>query len=196
MTQKLNSKSIYVFCGHGSGSDAVGGWGRIIRKGIKVSFISIIERSISSIKAHCHLIGCSSGRLRECGRTEPRGTPLKILDSGSPSCMSLLWSITDRDIDRYTLRLYADWFSAVRQRKGMKHFLSMSPGQKFLQILSLNSQSEPGPNLSRFIKLSECACKLGPLNGGAVVHYGIIPNCINVPQNWNRGLPQNINYKN
>ena len=42
MTQELNKRSLYVFCGHGSGSDAVGGWGRMIRKGIK---------------SHCHLIG-------------------------------------------------------------------------------------------------------------------------------------------
>ena len=42
MTQELNRRSLYVFCGHGSGSDAVGGWGRMIRKGIK---------------SHCHLIG-------------------------------------------------------------------------------------------------------------------------------------------
>jgi hypothetical protein len=60
----LNTRSLYVFCGHGSGSDAVGGWGRIQRKGITT---------------HCHLIGCSSGRLRDMGRTEPRGTPNKYV---------------------------------------------------------------------------------------------------------------------
>ena len=115
-------------------------------------------------------LGCSSGRLRENGRTEPRGTPLKVLDSGAPSCLSLLWSVTDHDIDRYTLRLYADWFSGERQ------------------------SGEPGPNLGRYIVESEKACKLGPLNGGAVVNYGILPNCIRVPQNWDTGLPKDINY--
>ena len=62
MLTGLNNRSLYVFCGHGTGSDAVGGWGRTQRKGIS---------------AHCHLIGCSSGRLRDGGRTEPRGSPLK-----------------------------------------------------------------------------------------------------------------------
>ena len=93
-----------------------------------------------------------------------------MLDSGAPSCLSLLWSVTDRDIDRYTLRLYADWFSGERQ------------------------SGEPGPNLGRYIVESEKACKLGPLNGGAVVNYGLLPNCIRVPQNWDAGLPKDINY--
>ena len=155
MSAELFKRSLYVFCGHGSGSDAVGGWGRLVRKGIK---------------AHCHLIGCSSGRLREVGRTDPRGTPLKILDSGAPSCLSLLWSVTDRDIDRYTLRLYADWFAGKR------------------------SSQEPVASLARFIKKAEVACKLGPLNGGAVVNYGLVPCCTKVPQNWDKGLPSSINY--
>ena len=93
-----------------------------------------------------------------------------MLDSGAPSCLSLLWSVTDRDIDRYTLRLYADWFSGERQ------------------------SGEPGPNLGRYIVESEKACKLGALNGGAVVNYGLLPNCIRVPQNWDAGLPKDINY--
>ena len=53
------------------------------------------------------------------------------MDSGSKSVMGLLWSITDRDIDRFTLRLYADWFSAKS-----------------------NSSEENGPCLSRFINES------------------------------------------
>ena len=171
MTQELNRRSLYIFCGHGSGSDAVGGWGRMIRKGIK-SHCHLIGKLNSIYDCYLikYLLGCSSGRLRENGRTEPRGTPLKVLDSGAPSCLSLLWSVTDRDIDRYTLRLYADWFSGERQ------------------------SGEPGPNLGRYIVESEKACKLGPLNGGAVVNYGILPNCIRVPQNWDTGLPKDINY--
>lgn len=56
----------------------------------------------------------------------------RILDAGAPSVMALLWSVTDRDIDRYTLRLYADWFSAKSTAK-----------------------NEPGPNLAAFISSSE-----------------------------------------
>jgi separase len=55
---KLNEKSIYIFAGHGSGSDCVGGWGRVLRKGVT---------------SKMHLIGCASGRLRDHGRKEPRG---------------------------------------------------------------------------------------------------------------------------
>ena len=46
--------------------------------------------------------------------------------------MALLWQVTDRDIDRWCLRLYADWFS----------------GRK-------NSSSEVGPNLGKYIISSE-----------------------------------------
>ena len=56
----------------------------------------------------------------------------RILDSGAPSVLALLWSVTDRDIDRWCLRLYADWFS----------------GRK-------NSSSEVGPNLGKYIISSE-----------------------------------------
>ena len=55
----------------------------------------------------------------------------RILDSGTKSVMGLLWSVTDRDIDRFTLRLYNDWFQ--------------SPS---------NSSKEQGPCLSRFINES------------------------------------------
>ena len=53
------------------------------------------------------------------------------MDSGSKSVMGMLWSITDRDIDRFTLRLYCDWFCAKS-----------------------NSSKESGPCLSRFINES------------------------------------------
>ena len=68
MLRGLNEASLYVFCGHGSGSDAVGGWGRVQRKGIQ---------------SHCHLIGCSSGRLKDNGRTEPRGAALRFFNNNS-----------------------------------------------------------------------------------------------------------------
>ncbi|CAG5105495.1 Oidioi.mRNA.OKI2018_I69.chr1.g2176.t1.cds [Oikopleura dioica] len=157
LIEKLNKFDLYVFAGHGSGSDCVGGWGRVIRKGVKSTM---------------HLIGCASGRLRDHGRTEPRGAVTKVLDSGSMSVMALLWSITDRDIDRYTLRLYKDWFSAVS-----------------------NSSKETGPCLSRFINECSRACKLPYVNAGATVNYGLIPTCHNIPEGWDKGLPEQIDYK-
>ena len=62
LIKKLNEKSLYIFAGHGSGSDCVGGWGRVVRKGVSSTM---------------HLIGCGSGRLRDDGRTEPRGAITK-----------------------------------------------------------------------------------------------------------------------
>lgn len=66
LIKKLNEKSLYIFAGHGSGSDCVGGWGRVVRKGISSTM---------------HLIGCASGRLRDNGRTEPRGAVTKYSDT-------------------------------------------------------------------------------------------------------------------
>ena len=54
MANELYKRSLYVFCGHGSGSDAVGGWGRLIRKGrnqirasINLTFIQAFDRTVT-----------------------------------------------------------------------------------------------------------------------------------------------------
>jgi hypothetical protein len=68
------------------------------------------------------------------------------MDSGSNSVMGMLWSITDRDIDRFTLRLYCDWFSAKS-----------------------NSSKESGPCLSRFINESAIGKSFLPFNSNLVL---------------------------
>ncbi|CAG5100047.1 Oidioi.mRNA.OKI2018_I69.XSR.g16816.t1.cds [Oikopleura dioica] len=157
LIEKLNKFDLYVFAGHGSGSDFVGGWGGVARKGVTSTM---------------HLIGCASGRLLDYGRTEPRGAVTCVLNSGSSSVMGMLWDVTDRDIDRFTLRLYKDWFSAAS-----------------------NSSKETGPCLSRFINECSRACKLPYVVAGATVNYGLIPVCHNIPQGWEKGLPEQIDYK-
>ncbi|CAG5100077.1 Oidioi.mRNA.OKI2018_I69.XSR.g16831.t1.cds [Oikopleura dioica] len=157
LLEKLNKFDLYVFAGHGSGSDCVGGWGRVARQGVTSTM---------------HLFGCASGRLLDYGRTEPRGAVTCVLNSGSSSVMGMLWDVTDRDIDRFTLRLYKDWFSAAS-----------------------NSSKETGPCLSRFINECSRACKLPYVVAGATVNYGLIPICHNSPQGWDKGLPEQIDYE-
>ena len=60
------------------------------------------------------LMGCSSGALSDEGNFEPRGIPVELLARGAPTVISMLWDITDRDIDRLTLSLLEQLIGTVK----------------------------------------------------------------------------------
>ncbi len=55
------------------------------------------------------LMGCSSGMLRQSGEFGPWGPALSYLMAGSPCVVANLWDVSDRDIDRFTWRLFKLW---------------------------------------------------------------------------------------
>ncbi|KAF2486743.1 peptidase family C50-domain-containing protein [Neohortaea acidophila] len=102
----IAKSSILMYFGHGAGS----------------SFIrpSTIQR-LSTCCDVAWLMGCSSGTVHEHGDFEPSAVPLDYLlagtgrqsDTGTTNlCKAVvanLWDVTDKDIDRFSLRLGEEW---------------------------------------------------------------------------------------
>ncbi|RAL12784.1 separin [Aspergillus homomorphus CBS 101889] len=91
--QGLESKSLFLYFGHGSGAQYIRG--RTIKR---------LERC-----AITFLMGCSSGALTEAGEYEPYGTPMNYLHAGSPALVATLWDVTDKDIDRFAKSTFDKW---------------------------------------------------------------------------------------
>jgi len=54
-------------------------------------------------------MGCGSGALKGVGNQslfEPGGAVLGYLFAGSPAVVGNLWSVTDRDLDRESIRKF------------------------------------------------------------------------------------------
>ncbi|PLB46005.1 putative separin [Aspergillus steynii IBT 23096] len=89
----LESKSVFLYFGHGSGAQYIRG--RTIKR---------LDRC-----AVTFLMGCSSGALTEAGEYEPYGTPMNYLQAGSPALVATLWDVTDKDIDRFAKSTFEEW---------------------------------------------------------------------------------------
>ena len=88
-------------------------------------------------------MGCSGGKLTVAGQLDPAGTMLNYLLAGSPTIMSCLWDVTDRDIDRFTDALLRSWLAAPHNA-----------------------------GLLDFVPASRQVCRLPYLVGASVVTYG------------------------
>jgi len=130
-SQYLNESDLFIYCGHGSGEKY------IHRDRVK---------KIGSDCCAALLIGCSSGKLHQEGIYEPHGAILSYLLAGSPSVVGMLWDVTDRDIDRFSLHLLQTW-------------LDPEIAQDF--------------SLAQVLQQSKQTCKLKHLNGYAAICYGI-----------------------
>jgi len=91
----LEKSDVLIYCGHGSGSQ----------------FVSREEVMKCSSRACPLLMGCSSGKLREDGITEPFATAIAYLLAGSPCVLTCLWTVTDKDIDRYLAKCLISWMN-------------------------------------------------------------------------------------
>ncbi|KAL4753750.1 Separin [Aspergillus terricola var. indicus] len=89
----LESKSLFLYFGHGSGAQYIRG--RTVKR---------LDRC-----AVAFLMGCSSGTLTEAGEYEPYGTPMNYLQAGSPALVATLWDVTDKDIDRFAKATFEHW---------------------------------------------------------------------------------------
>ncbi|KAL6239469.1 Separin [Aspergillus navahoensis] len=91
--ESLESKSLFLYFGHGSGAQYIRG--RTVKR---------LDRC-----AVAFLMGCSSGTLTEAGEYEPYGTPMNYLHAGSPALVATLWDVTDKDIDRFAKATFEHW---------------------------------------------------------------------------------------
>ncbi|KAL5335789.1 peptidase family C50-domain-containing protein [Aspergillus crustosus] len=89
----LESKSLFLYFGHGSGAQYIRG--RTVKR---------LDQC-----AVTFLLGCSSGTLTEAGEYEPYGTPMNYLQAGAPALVATLWDVTDKDIDRFAKTTFEHW---------------------------------------------------------------------------------------
>ncbi|KAI8819677.1 peptidase family C50-domain-containing protein [Fimicolochytrium jonesii] len=135
----LESKDMYIYFGHGGGNQYIRGH-------------RIRQLSQSSVAL---LFGCSSGYLKPAGEYDPHGVPLNYLMGGSRAILANLWDVTDRDIDRFTLKMFEEWG------------LSSEPSD------SDPNATERPKSMAEAVMLSRKACKFGYLTGAAPVVYGV-----------------------
>ncbi|KAF0719417.1 Aste57867_1050 [Aphanomyces stellatus] len=86
------ASDVFLYCGHGSGE-------------------KYIPRDVLPSPAPVALLmGCSSAKLSTFGLYDPEGMLAAYLDASSPAVVGMLWDVTDRDLDRLSLRLLRGWF--------------------------------------------------------------------------------------
>ena len=94
MQKVLKEMDVYMYCGHGSS----------LRN---LTYQDIEKLYIRSVPL---LFGCNSGRLERMGRFfDPVGTVHYYMIATAPCFLGFLWSVTDRDIDQWTVRLIEYW---------------------------------------------------------------------------------------
>ncbi|KAJ1452741.1 peptidase family C50-domain-containing protein [Pelagophyceae sp. CCMP2097] len=101
------------------------------------------KRPVGHARSAAMLMGCSSGRLRSDGFLEPRGVAVDLLAYGCPCVVANLWDVTDRDVDKLTLNLLANWVK------------------------------RPEESAASLLPAAREECKLRYLNGAAAVVYGV-----------------------
>ncbi|TRY63276.1 hypothetical protein TCAL_04651 [Tigriopus californicus] len=101
----LSEMDAFMYCGHGS----------------RLKTITSQEIEKLNIRALPLLFGCNSGRLERLGRTfDPTGTASSYLIASAPCLLGFLWSVTDLDIDTWTVEFLEHW---LEKRKGQKDFV-------------------------------------------------------------------------
>ncbi|KAH8868186.1 Separin [Schistosoma japonicum] len=84
---------LLIFLGHGNGSQFLL---HTFNQGLSARSVALI-------------LGCSSGKPRWVGRHEPYTSLFNHLIAGCPFVCGLLWDVTDRDVDRFTLDFLMKW---------------------------------------------------------------------------------------
>ena len=172
LAETLTNKSLYLYFGHGSGGQFIRS--RTIRK---------MDQCAVAL-----LMGCSSGMLTEAGEFESYGTPINYMHAGAPAVVGTLWDVTDKDIDRFSMKTLEKWglFRAQQDKSsGLETSRSRSPVKKALKSKG-RQRSRTGErerqdkvsnaenvSLDRAVAESRDACILRYLNGAAPVVYGI-----------------------
>ncbi|XP_051146436.1 separase isoform X2 [Andrographis paniculata] len=95
LTRALKSHDLFIYFGHGSGTQYIPG-----------HEIQKLDKCAASL-----LLGCSSGSLFLRGCYMPQGAPISYLLAGSPVIIANLWEVTDKDIDRFGKAMLNAWLS-------------------------------------------------------------------------------------
>ncbi|KAF2756498.1 hypothetical protein EJ05DRAFT_502006 [Pseudovirgaria hyperparasitica] len=168
----LQNSELLLYFGHGGGAQY------IRQKNIKKLYVR--DASDESTKPRCAttwLMGCSSAHLTEQGTYTPSGTVASYMTAGAPAVLGMLWDVTDKDCDRFSIRCGAVWgLWQEREEKGRKKGRA---AKKTAEMTAKRKSKERGKQKSRGISLDDAvrssrdACYLRYLNGAAPVVYGI-----------------------
>ncbi|KAF7489601.1 Separin [Sarcoptes scabiei] len=97
LEQKLENENIYIYMGHGSGSQYY--------RSLPNGFDAIDLQALSIIA------GCSSGRVTNQTKcSDTFGAAYRFLVNGAPTYIGPLWDVTDKDIDIYFNHFMSTWF--------------------------------------------------------------------------------------
>ena len=96
----LSHKDAFMYCGHG-----------VVMKTISAQEIEKLR-----VRAVPLLFGCNSGRLERLGRAfDPTGTASAYLVASAPCLLGFLWSVTDLDLDTWTVDFLRVWLGGERE---------------------------------------------------------------------------------
>lgn len=169
LTTALSTKSIYLYFGHGSGGQYIRS--RTIRK---------LDRCAVAL-----LMGCSSATLTEAGEFESYGVPINYLHAGAPAVVGTLWDVTDKDIDRFSVKVLERWGLFAEQdveSEGRSRSRSPVKGRgkakgKGKEKGKARGETATGTlgkvSLDRAVAEGREECIFRYLNGAAPVVYGI-----------------------
>ncbi len=159
----LENKEIFLYFGHGSGSQYIRA--RTVRK---------LEKCAVTI-----LMGCSSGALTEAREFEPYGTPMNFMQAGCPALLANLWDVTDKDIDLFTCTALEKW-GLLSDHHTTKRAENSSPMKRVGRPRGGNSSKvttdlevDNGLSLDQALAQARDSCRLRYLNGAAPVVYGV-----------------------
>ncbi|CAH8657528.1 unnamed protein product [Schistosoma guineensis] len=133
----FTNHDLLIFLGHGNGSQFLL---HTFNQGLNARSVTLI-------------LGCSSGKPRSAGRHEPYTSLFNHLIAGCPFVCGLLWDVTDRDVDRFTLKFLTSWLGKDGSDDGR--------------------DAKPHGTLGQSIFNATSACKLKHLVGKSVIVYGI-----------------------
>ncbi|KZV21176.1 separase-like [Dorcoceras hygrometricum] len=148
LTHALESHDLFIYFGHGSGTQYIPG--HVIQK-------------LNSCAASL-LLGCSSGSLHLKGSYVPQGAPISYLIAGSPVIIANLWEVTDKDIDRFGKAMLNAW---LRERS--TECTECDVIERTCRSSTCNHRRRVGS----FMAQAREACTLGHLIGASPVCYGV-----------------------
>ena len=164
MKTLLEDREIFLYFGHGSGSQY-----------IRPRTIKKLDKCAVAL-----LMGCSSGALTEAGDFESYGTPMNYMHAGSAAVLATLWDVTDKDIDRFSQTVLEEW--GLFEKKAQPSVFD-SPVKKSVKRKGKrkvddtqevkNGGGEGHVSLDEAVARGRDSCILKYLNGAAPVVYGV-----------------------
>ncbi|KAL7422127.1 separin protein [Cryptotrichosporon argae] len=143
MEHALKEHDLVLYFGHGGGEQYV-----------RRERVRHLPRCAATM-----LWGCSSGLLEDQGDFDRTGTPWDYVMGGCPSLVANLWDVTDRDIDKFTLRTLEHLHLDAAHVPGPDGALVPAPDTAMSNVQAVNAARD--------------ACRLKYLTGAAPVVYGI-----------------------